>query len=119
MTAPLTNAAEVSARLYELSQVQTAVSQELARADQAAVTSRLTYDEAYSRAFITGEGSMDLRRQMALLKAHDKRVAAETADLMVRNLRRRLASLQMEFESCRSIGAAIRAEATAFGGGVR
>jgi hypothetical protein len=117
MAAPIVmhTAADVSARLHELVQVQTQVAQELNRADAAAVQARLAYDHGYSRAFIQGEGSMDLRRQMALEASYVLRVVAENADLMVRNLKRRLDALRTEIDVARTVGATIRSETQAFG----
>jgi len=116
MNVPLTNAAEVAARLNEALQVQNSVALELVKADTAAVTAKLAYDHAYSRAFLVAEGAMDVRKHTALDQTHALRVTAEMADLQVRNYRRRLDALRTEIDITRSIGAGVRAEASAFGG---
>lgn len=90
---------------------------ELQSADEAAVRERLAYDLRYSKAFVVAEGSIDLRKHSALIETHEWHLAAELADVKVRNLRRKVESLRIQVDTARSIGAAIRAETSTFGPG--
>lgn len=83
---------------------------QLEAADRDAVEKRAAYDLAYSRVFISAEGSVDLRKHQATKATHDLRLAADVADALVRHLRRRLDALKVRIDVGRSLGAAIRSE---------
>jgi len=74
------------------------------------VEKRAAFDLAFSRAFLSGDGSVDARKHAAVEKTHDARMAADVADALVRHLRRRLDALKVRIDVGRSVGAALRTE---------
>src|SRR5262249_31474311 len=116
MTGPVIHtSADIVFELSRLVQALTRVVDELATAEEDAVKARLAFDLRFSKAFISGEGSIDLRRHQATVTTHEARLAAELADVKVRNLRRKIESLRVQVDTARSMGAAVRTEAQAFG----
>lgn len=107
--------ADVVFELSRLVQAMTRVVDELATADEEAVKARLGFDLRFAKAFISAEGSIDLRRHQATIDTYEHRLAAELADVRVRNLRRKVESLRIQVDTARSMGAAVRTEAQAFG----
>jgi hypothetical protein len=86
-------------------------------AEVRAVNSREDYTMAYARAFLTSEGSMDVRRHLATEGTHDTRLAAELAEQLVKGIRRQIDSTRIRIDVGRSLGAALRAEAGLAGSG--
>lgn len=104
------SASVVAAQLGELGRSMDAVTEQLEIADKAAVGAREDYTMAYARAFLQAEGSAEARKQMALLATHQARLDQETADQMVRGLRRRLDSVRTRIDVGRTISATVRSE---------
>jgi hypothetical protein len=113
------NAAEVARHLGDLGRDLSSVVRELKDADEKATRARLAYDLAFSQAFLTAEGSVDLRKHQSSVNTHGLREAAEVADAVVRHLRRRLNEIDSRIEIGRSYGAAIRAELSTIVGGAQ
>lgn len=111
------NANDVAFELLRLVRAMDRVTAELQDADEAAVRQRLTYDRHFSKAFVAVQGSIDMRKHLASLDTYEMHLAAELADVKVRNLRRKIESLRVQIDVGRSIGAAIRTEASTFGPG--
>lgn len=106
----------VAARLAELSrEVEDAVAR-LDKADVDAVNKRESYTLAYATAFLAADGAMEARKHAALQQTTEERMAAETADQIVRGLKRQIATLGLRIEVGRSIGSALKAELAALGG---
>lgn len=109
MTGPLT-ANDVAAHLARLSRQLDELVREIGEADLAAVRAREDYTLTHARAFLTAEGPMDVRRYVAVEATHGQRIAAETAEAVVRGLRRQIESVRLRVDVGRSLGAALRAE---------
>lgn len=86
------------------------LSHEIARLDRACVLARSEYRKAYARTFLGSEGSVDVRKQSAVLAVEDTLLAAEIADQVHRAARERIRVLRDRLEIGRSIGAARRSE---------
>lgn len=86
------------------------LSTEIARLDQACVIAWSEHRKAYARAYIGGQGSIEDRKQHAVLEVEEWRVAAEAADQVHRAARERIRVLRDRLEIGRSISAARRAE---------
>ncbi|MDN5687084.1 MAG: hypothetical protein L0G94_10495 [Brachybacterium sp.] len=78
--------------------------------DQAAVLAWSAHRKAYATAYIDGQGSIEDRKQHAVLEVEEQRVSAESADQVLRAARERIRVLRDRLEIGRSISAARRAE---------
>lgn len=111
MTTPTTHS--VISRLSELSRLLDAATDEIARLDEEAVRAKAAYEVAYARAFLSAEGSIDVRKQTAVLEVRDVRLAKEIAEQQVRACQERIRTLRSQLEVGRSLNAAVRTEWTA------
>lgn len=114
MTETLT-ANSVALNLARLSRDLDEVTDQLEQADRDAVMARESYTMAYARAFLTAEGSMDVRRYVATEQTHAERLAAEAAEQVVRGLRTRRDTIRVRVDVGRSVNAALRIEANVLG----
>lgn len=86
-------------------------------AEKRAVNAREDFTMSYAAAFLSAEGSMDIRRHLATERTHDTRLAAELAEQLVKGIRRQIDSVRIRIDVGRSLGAALRAEASLAGSG--
>lgn len=86
------------------------LSHEIARLDHVCVTTRSEYRKAYAREFLDSAGSVDVRKQSAVLAVEDTLLTAEIADQVHRAARERIRVLRDRLEIGRSISAARRSE---------
>lgn len=107
---------EVALQLARLARDLEATTTTLDGADMDAVQAKEAYTLAYAKAFLTADGPMDVRRYQATVDSHAERLAAETADQVVRGLRRRVDTLKVRIDVGRSYGSALKAELQALGG---
>jgi hypothetical protein len=108
---------EVAAHLSKLARDLDAVTKALEVADLDAVRKREDATLALSRAFLSAEGSVEQRKHEAITRTHAERLAAETAEAVVRGMRRQIDSLRVRIDVGRSVGSALRAELASLGGG--
>ncbi len=109
MTGPLT-ANGVASHLAALSLQLDGLVRDIGRAEVQAVNAREDFTLAHSRAFLTAQGPMDVRKHTAIVETTDERLAAELAEATVRGLRRSIDSVRVRIDVGRSVGAAMRAE---------
>lgn len=109
MTGPQ-NTNEVAMHLASLGRDLAATVKTLDGAEREAVNRREDYTLANARAFLAAEGSVDFRKNTALVQTHAERLAAETADVVVRGIRRQLDAIKVRIDIGRSVGAALRTE---------
>ena len=98
---------DIAERLSQLSRDldrQTGQAEEL---DRKAVLARHAYELAYSRAFLSSTGSMDVRKHHAVV----------VTEQILRACRARIATLKVQIDTGRSLGAALRAEVSLAGSG--
>lgn len=107
---------EVALQLARLGRELDDLVSRLEGAERQMVTAREDYTMAHARAFLHAEGSMEHRKQWAIQETHAERLAAETADALVRGLRRQIDAVKVRIDIGRSVGAALRAEASLAGG---
>lgn len=117
MTAPLT-ANDVAASLAERGRELAALVTAIDKAERDAVNRREDYTLALSKAFLRAEGAMDIRKHQSIVETHVERLAAETAEAVVRGLRRSIDSVRVRIDIGRSLGAALRAEVSLAGAAV-
>jgi hypothetical protein len=117
MTAPM-NAADVTQTLGQLSLKLWRTVEQLEQADLDATQKRADADLAYSKAFLTSEGAMDLRKHTAVVETMDLRMSADVADSLVRNLVRRMKALERRVEVGRSTSSWHKAELSLIQSGV-
>lgn len=108
---------EVNAELIALADKLEAVTGQLIEVDTKATTARATADYAETRAFLSADGAMDMRKQLAREAAKEEDWAARTAEAEVRHARAKIADLKERIETVRSIGANLKAEASIYGSG--
>lgn len=106
---PLT-ANDVALNLAKLARQLDDLVRAIGHAEIEAVNKREDATLAMSRAFLKAAGPMDVRKHEATVQSHAERLAAETAEALVRGLRRQIDSVRLRVDVGRSLGAAIRAE---------
>ncbi len=113
MTDQLLTANEVVIALSKLGTELDATVTALKQAELDAATKRHEADQAESRAFVSSDGSMDLRKHLARLAAGKQEQEAVIAEAVCRYLRTRIRAIETRVEIGRSYNAAIRAELAA------
>lgn len=83
---------------------------EISRLDEAAVRARVAYKVAYAEAFLSTEGSMDIRKYTADLKTADVFLTHELADQEHRASLGQIRALRDRLEVGRSISVLVRLE---------
>lgn len=111
------NSNDVVKQLGALSRQLDEVTQQLNEADVAAVNARETAKLAEAQAFLAAEGSMDMRKNQAIVETHEVRLAADVADALVRGLMRTVRTLQSRIDVGRTYGATLRSEIALSGSG--
>lgn len=114
MTAPAT-ANEVIRNLTELTEELRRVVSSYRYAEKDAAEKRHAADIVESRAFLTAEGAMDLRKHQARLQADQVENDALVAEALVRVLRQEIRSIETRIEVGRTYGATVRAELRTLG----
>ena len=109
MAAPA-SATEVALNLARLARELDQTVKTLQIADRDATEKRVSFDLAYSRAFIAEQGSVDQRKHLATVATHRQRLEADVADALVRHLRRQLDALKVRIDVGRSYGVAVRTQ---------
>lgn len=107
---------QVALTLMTVSRELDDLTRELKTLDEDYVEKKIAFESAYARAFLTGEGSVDARKQGAVLATSDQKFAMELAESRVRSTRAALATLRDRIEVGRSLGAAVRSELIATSG---
>ena len=100
----------VAARLASLSHEMNTLTRALAELDRDAVEKREAYVMADARAFLTAEGSMDIRRYVATEQTHMERFAAEAADCSVRDKKAQIKAIDTSVDVGRSVGSLVKSE---------
>lgn len=101
---------DVAAQLAALSRDLSKLVDDLEEQEKKAVNAREDYTLALSQAFLRAEGPMDLRKHQSIVDTHTQRLAAETAEALVRGLRRSIESVKIRIDVGRSVGVALRSE---------
>lgn len=109
MSGPLTSN-DVALQLARLARHLDELVQTIGQAEVDAVNRREDYTLALSQAFLKAAGPMDVRKHQSIADTHTERLAAETAEALVRGLRRQIDSTKIRIDVGRSVGAAVRAE---------
>ncbi len=108
---------QVAMHLASLARDLDVTVQQLKVADLDLVEKRAAADLAMSRAFLSAEGSMDIRKHKAVEQTHEKRLAADVADALVRHLRRQADAIKVRVECGRSMNSALKTEMNLAGQG--
>ena len=88
------------------------LSREVAGLDMAHVEALADYRTSYARAFLIADGSVEERKQKAILVAEEERFKAEVAEQKVRACRDRIRALRDRLGVGRSLNAAVRTQFT-------
>ena len=97
-------------RLAELSRLLDAATSEIAVLDEEAVRAKSAYEVAYSRAFLDNQGSMDLRKQIAIYETREENLVYEIAQQKVRACKERIRTLAIQIEVGRSLASAHKSQ---------
>ena len=108
MTTPTAN--EVVILLAQLGRELDAKQGEISRLDEEAVRLRSRYEITLSRAFLTAEGPMDVRKHQAIIDAASYKLDAEIADQKLRAARESIRVLRDRLDIGRSLNSAIKSE---------
>ena len=79
---------------------------EIAVLDEESVRAKSAYEVAYARAFLDNQGSMDLRKQIAIYETQDTNLTYEIAAQKVRACKERIRTLAIQIEVGRSLASA-------------
>lgn len=101
---------DVVRRLAELSRMLDAATDEIARLDENAVRAKGRYQVAFARKFLSETGSVDTRKQSAVVACEQVWLDAEIAEQQVRACRERIRTIRDQIEVGRSLNSAIKAE---------
>lgn len=112
----LLTANDVALQLTDLGRQLNALVTSMDIAEREAINRREDFTLAHSRAFLSAEGAMDVRKHQAIVETHAERLAAETADALVRGLRRQIDSVKVRIDIGRSVSVSIRSEISLAGG---
>lgn len=113
----LPNQQDVVKRLSELSRMLDAATEEIAKLDHEFTIKKAAYERSFAEAFLTSEGSMDLRRYESTVKCADLKFQMELADQLVRACKERINTLRAQISIGQSLSAAIRQQFSAEGTG--
>lgn len=83
---------------------------EYARLDEEWVKAKAAHQVGYARAFLSAQGSVDARKQLAVLEVEDVCFAMEMAEQKVRAVRERIRTIRDQIEVGRSLNSAVKAE---------
>lgn len=97
-------------RLAELSRELDDVIVEYDTYERDAIEADIEYEKAYARIFLSLDGSMELRKQQALLDTWQERLDKEIAEAQVKVCKERIRKLHAQLEVQRSINAAQRSQ---------
>lgn len=112
------NPNEVVVQLAKLARQLDETTQQLNEADVAAVNAREKAKLAEAKAFLAAEGSVEARKNKAIIETHKLRLEAEVAEAGVRGLQRTIRTLQTRIDVGRTYGATLRSEMNLAGSGV-
>lgn len=102
---------DVVRRLAELSRMLDNATEEIARLDEAAVRSKGRHMVLFAREFLKQEtGSVDAKKQTAVLACETAWLDAEIAEQQVRACRERIRTIRDQIEVGRSLNSAIKSE---------
>lgn len=101
---------QVIKQLANLSRMLDAATTEIAGLDEAAVRAKARYQVGYARSFLSEQGSVDTRKQTAVLACQSQWLDAEIAEQLVRACRERIRTIRDQIEVGRSLNSAVRAE---------
>lgn len=103
-------ASDIAEQLTKLSLHLGQLVDELDTAERDAVNAREDYTLALSKAFLSADGPMDIRKHESIRQTHEQRLSAELAETRVRGLRRQTDTVKVRIDVGRSVGVALRAE---------
>lgn len=104
------NQIEIVKRLSELSRILDAATDEIAKADEAAVVAKQAFEVAYARAFINAEGAIDLRKHVATISTQAERLEYEIAMQKHRAVKERINTIRSQLSIGQTLSAAIRSQ---------
>ena len=96
--------------LLDLARELAALASDLDTLEVDAVNRREDLTLAAAKAFLAADGPVDVRKNEALVATHVERLAAETAEALVRGRKRQLDTIKIRVDVGRSAAAALRAE---------
>jgi hypothetical protein len=98
------------AKLAALSKELDDVLVEYEEFERDSVVTSIEYEKAYARTFLSLDGSVELRKQQALLDTWQERMEKEIAETQVKVCKERIRKLHAQLEVHRSINAAQRTQ---------
>lgn len=102
--------ADVEEELVRLSDALENKTHELARHSTAWAEAEVNFKRAFAQAFVSAEGAMDLREQIAVLETADERMAWRAAEALRDSTQELCRTYRNQIDALRTIGANVRAQ---------
>lgn len=96
--------------LSELARELDDLQKQIAQLDEDHVHKKSDYEQAYATAFLTSEGPMDVRKQLAVQACRVERLECELAEQLLRSAREKVRVVRDRLEVGRSLNAALRSQ---------
>jgi hypothetical protein len=101
---------DVVLQLSEIARRLELKTHEIAELDESAVRAKSRFEVAFARSFLSSTGSVDFRKQTAVLATSDAKLDAEIGEAKVRAARESIRTMRDRLDVGRSLNAAVRAE---------
>jgi len=108
---------QIAERLGQLSRDLDKATDSAEKLDRDAVEARHGSEIAFARAFLSADGAVDVRKQKSVLATDAQKLNAEISDAQLRACKARIATIKVQIDTGRSLGAALRAEVSLAGSG--
>lgn len=94
--------------LSEMTRMLDKATNEIAVLDEKAVTAKCEFEKKFAHAFLSAEGPMDARKQIAVLASAEQKLTQEIAEAKHRACRERIRTLGVQIDVARTMSAAYR-----------
>lgn len=106
----MTHPNEIAGQLIQLARDLDAAVKELQRLDESAIRAKSRFEVENARAFLSAEGSMDIRKHTATIKTSDRKLDAEIAESRVRAQKELVRTIGIRIDVGRTLSATVRSE---------
>lgn len=106
---------EVALQLAELGRALDTKTLEIAALDEEATRKKAAFQVSFARAFMNAVGSVDARKQLAVMATEVEHLEAELAEVKLRAAKEAIRTMRDRLDIGRSLNAAVRSEWEASG----
>ena len=112
------NPVEVERRIAELANLIAEGVQQVTNHLRAYLEAKREHERSYARALLDATGSVEVRKQTAILATTEEQDALDVAEVAYGHVNRRVKAFEKELDAIRSIGASVRSMYAVAGRGV-